>query len=189
MSSTQETEVPAAMITLVWCVMMAEVPWEIADEKPSATDCKKIIPHSRKFQALGYQPPFLTDPAEAARSSAAPSASTAPAPSTAPPPTPEPVYRLMHRLFDRLDQMEHCHQHQFERSERRNRRLIKSVYHTSLPTLISELQTMELFIKEKKPYSDKVAKLKAEYEKAMGSYNAAEARGEKGEGEGEHEEG
>ncbi|QHO46524.1 uncharacterized protein DS421_6g188210 [Arachis hypogaea] len=44
-------------------------------------------------------------------------------------------------------------------------------------------------VNEKKPYSDKVAKLKAEYEKAMGSYNAAEARGEKGEGEGEHEEG
>ncbi|XP_016164226.1 uncharacterized protein LOC107606705 [Arachis ipaensis] len=41
--------------------------------------------------------------------------------------------------------------------------------------------------KEKKPYSDKVAKLKAEYEKAMESYNAAEAGGEKGEGE--HEEG
>ncbi|QHO12151.1 Cinnamyl alcohol dehydrogenase [Arachis hypogaea] len=43
--------------------------------------------------------------------------------------------------------------------------------------------------KEKKPYSNKVAKLKAEYEKAMESYNAAEAGGEKGEGEGEHEEG
>ncbi|QHN77663.1 NAD-dependent epimerase/dehydratase [Arachis hypogaea] len=43
--------------------------------------------------------------------------------------------------------------------------------------------------KEKKPYSNKVAKLKAEYEKAMESYNAAEAGREKGEGEGEHEEG
>ncbi|XP_057739810.1 phenylacetaldehyde reductase-like [Arachis stenosperma] len=42
---------------------------------------------------------------------------------------------------------------------------------------------------EKKPYSDKVAKLKAEYEKDMESYNAAEIGGENGEGEGEHEEG
>ncbi|MED6119593.1 hypothetical protein PIB30_117924 [Stylosanthes scabra] len=52
--------------------------------------------------------------------------------------------------------------------------------------------------KEKKPYLDKVAELKAEYEKAMESYNAAEAEGEEGgeaegeeggEEEGEHEEG
>ncbi|XLR45536.1 hypothetical protein HN51_029648 [Arachis hypogaea] len=42
---------------------------------------------------------------------------------------------------------------------------------------------------EKKPYSDKLAELKAEYEKAMEIYNAAEAEGEEGEGEGEHEEG
>ncbi|QHO15846.1 uncharacterized protein DS421_10g298420 [Arachis hypogaea] len=141
MPSTHETEVPAAMVTFIWCVMMgkglylprfiqhymarvhvrgtlpflflitqlghrAEVPWEVADEKPSAADCRKIIPHSRKFQALGYRPPFLTDSAEAATSSAAHSASTAPAPPTAPPPTPELVYFLVHRLFDRLDQME-----------------------------------------------------------------------------------
>ncbi|XP_015941809.1 high mobility group B protein 7-like isoform X1 [Arachis duranensis] len=42
---------------------------------------------------------------------------------------------------------------------------------------------------EKKPYSDKLAELKAEYEKAMEIYNAAEAEGEEGEGEGKHEEG
>ncbi|XLT00995.1 hypothetical protein HN51_050346, partial [Arachis hypogaea] len=30
----------------------AEVPWEPEDEKPPATDCKKIIPHGRKFEAL-----------------------------------------------------------------------------------------------------------------------------------------
>ncbi|KAL1295682.1 hypothetical protein HN51_056528 [Arachis hypogaea] len=41
---------------------------------------------------------------------------------------------------------------------------------------------------EKKPYSDKFAELKVEYEKAMEIYNAAKA-GEEGEGEGEHEEG
>ncbi|MED6110975.1 hypothetical protein PIB30_117842 [Stylosanthes scabra] len=44
---------------------------------------------------------------------------------------------------------------------------------------------------EKKPYLDKAAELKAEYGKAMESYNAAEAEGEEGgeDGEGEHEEG
>ncbi|QHO28540.1 uncharacterized protein DS421_7g217570 [Arachis hypogaea] len=137
MPSTHETEVPAAMITLIWCVMTGKdlylpcfiwhymtrvhVPWEVADEKPPATDCRKIIPHSRKFQALGYRPPFLTDSAETATSSIALSAFTGPAPPTAPPPAPEPVYLLVHRLFDCLDQMERRHQQHFERSERRNR--------------------------------------------------------------------
>ncbi|QHO46464.1 uncharacterized protein DS421_6g187640 [Arachis hypogaea] len=149
MLSTHEIEVPAAMITLIWCVIegkdlylphfiryymarvhvrgtlpfpylitqldrRADVPWELAGEKPLTADCKKIIPHNRKFQALGYRPPFLTAYAEAATSSASPSASTAPAPSHAPPPAPEPVYHLVHRLFDRLDQMEHRHRQRYE---------------------------------------------------------------------------
>ncbi|KAL4316629.1 hypothetical protein AHAS_Ahas15G0304200 [Arachis hypogaea] len=88
----------------------AEVPWELAEEKPTVTDCKKIIPHSKKFQTLGYRPPFLTDSAEAATSSAAPSGPVAPATTTAPSPASEPIYHLMHRLFDRLDQMEHRNQ-------------------------------------------------------------------------------
>ncbi|QHO11683.1 uncharacterized protein DS421_15g500280 [Arachis hypogaea] len=141
MPSTHETEVSAAMITLIWCVMegkdlylprfiryymarvhvrgtlpfpylitqlghRAEVPWKPADEKPTAADCKKIIPYNRKFQALGYKPPFLIDSAEAATSSAAPSTPAAPATTTAPSPASEPIYNLVHRLFDRLDQME-----------------------------------------------------------------------------------
>nr|XP_025624150.1 proteoglycan 4-like [Arachis hypogaea] len=69
----------------------AEVPWEIANEKPTAADCKKIIPHSRKFQALGYRPPFLTDSAEATTSSAAPSAPCAPATTTTPSPAPDDI--------------------------------------------------------------------------------------------------
>ncbi|QHN92941.1 uncharacterized protein DS421_17g588350 [Arachis hypogaea] len=156
--STQETELPTAMITLLWCMMegkdlylprfiryymarvhvrgtlpfpylitqlghRADVPWELADEKPPAADCKKIIPHSRKFQALGYRPPFLTASGEAATSSAAPSSSTAaPAPPTAPPPASEPIYHLVHRLFQQLDQMEHRNRWRYERSERRNKR-------------------------------------------------------------------
>jgi len=131
MPSTHETEVPTAMITLIWCVMegkdlylprfiryymsrvhvrgtlpfpylitqlghRAEVPWELVDEKPPAADCKKIIPHGRKFQDLGYRPPFLTASADAATSSAVPSAPAAPATTTAPPPAPEPIYHVVH---------------------------------------------------------------------------------------------
>nr|XP_025664675.1 leucine-rich repeat extensin-like protein 6 [Arachis hypogaea] len=80
----------------------AEVPWDLTDEKPTAADCKKIIPHSRKFQALRYRPSFLTDSAKAATSSTAPSAPTAPATTTAPSPASEPIYHLVHRLFDRM---------------------------------------------------------------------------------------
>ncbi|QHN82049.1 uncharacterized protein DS421_20g692290 [Arachis hypogaea] len=158
MPSTHETELPAAMITLLWCVMegkdlypprfiryymarvhvrctlpfpylitqlgrRADVPWELADEKPPAADCKKIIPHSRKFQALGHRPPFLTASGEAATSSAVPSSSTAaPAPPTAPPPALEPVYHLVHYLFQQLNQMERRNQRRYESSEHRNKR-------------------------------------------------------------------
>ncbi|XP_016178314.1 uncharacterized protein LOC107620700 [Arachis ipaensis] len=67
----------------------AEVPWELADEKPTTVDCKKIIPHIRKFQALGYRPSFLTASAKAATSSAAPSSTIAPATTTIQPADPE----------------------------------------------------------------------------------------------------
>ncbi|QHO07513.1 uncharacterized protein DS421_14g464340 [Arachis hypogaea] len=151
MPSTHETDIPAAMITLLWCVMegkdlylpcfirfymarvhvrgtlpfpylvtqlgrLADVPWEDADERPPAAECKKIIPHSRNFLALGYRPPFLTAPGDTATPSAGPSSSTAtPATTTAPPPAPEPIYHLVHCLFRRLDQMERrnkrCYEH------------------------------------------------------------------------------
>ncbi|QHO23674.1 uncharacterized protein DS421_12g365580 [Arachis hypogaea] len=158
MPSTHETELPAAMITLIWSVMegkdlylprfiryymarvhvrgtlpfpylvtqlgrRADVPWELADEISPAADCKKIIPHNRKFQALGYRPPFLTASDETATPSAAPSSSTAaPATTTAPPPALEPIYHFVHRLFQQLDQMERRNQRRYERSERRNQR-------------------------------------------------------------------
>ncbi|QHO19740.1 uncharacterized protein DS421_11g331680 [Arachis hypogaea] len=158
MPSSHETELPVAMITLLWCVMegkdpylprfiryymarvhvrgtlpfpnlitqlarRADVPWELADAKLTAADCKKIIPHSRKFQALGYRPPFLTASDETATPSAAFSSSTAtPATTTAPPPASEPVYHLVHHLFQQLDQIERRNQRQYERSERRNKR-------------------------------------------------------------------
>ncbi|XP_072085798.1 uncharacterized protein [Arachis hypogaea] len=158
MPSTHETELPAAMITLIWCVLegkdlylprfirhymtrahirgtlpfpylitqlgcRADVPWELADAKPTAADCKKIILHSRKFQALGYRPPFLTASDETATPSAAPSSSTAaPATTTTPPPASEPIYHFVHRLFQQLDQMECRNQRRYERSERRNKR-------------------------------------------------------------------
>ena len=138
MPSTHETELPATMITLLWCVMeskglylprfirnymarvhirgtlpfpylvnqlgrRADVPWEDADEKPPAAECKKIIPHSRNFLALGYRPPFLNATAETTTPSAGPSSSTAtPATTTAPPRPLEPIYHLVHRLFRRL---------------------------------------------------------------------------------------
>ena len=93
----------------------ADVPWEDADEKPPAAECKKIIPHSRNFLALGYRPPFLTATAETATPSAGPSSSTAtPATTTAPPPAPEPIYHLVHRLFRRLDQMERRNKRRYE---------------------------------------------------------------------------
>ena len=79
------------------------MPWEDVDEKPPAAECKKIIPHSRNFLALGYRPPFLTVPDE-----------TAPATTTAPPPASEPIYHLVHRLFRRLDQMEPCNKRRYE---------------------------------------------------------------------------
>ncbi|QHN86238.1 uncharacterized protein DS421_16g544360 [Arachis hypogaea] len=138
MPSTHETELPAAMITLLWCVMegkdlylprfiryymarvhvrgtlpfpylitqlgrRADVPWELVDEKPPAAGCKKIIPHTI--------------------SSAAPSSSTAaPALPTTPPPASEPVYHLLHRLFQQLNQMERRNRRRYECSERRNKR-------------------------------------------------------------------
>ncbi|QHN82156.1 uncharacterized protein DS421_20g693250 [Arachis hypogaea] len=158
MPSTHETKLPAAMITLLWCVMegkdlylprfiryymarvhvrgtlpfpylitqlgrQADVPWEDADEKPPAAECKKIIPHSRNFLALGYRPPFFTPSDETATPSAGPSSSTAtPATTTAPPPASEPVYHLVHRLFWQLDQMERHNRRRYERSERRSKR-------------------------------------------------------------------
>ncbi|QHN92300.1 uncharacterized protein DS421_17g582510 [Arachis hypogaea] len=158
MPSTHETELPAAMITLLWCVMegkdlylprfiryymarvhvrgtlpfpylitqldrRADVPWEDADEKPPTAECKKIIPHSRNFLALGYRPPFLTPTDETATPSAGPSSSTAtPATTTAPPPASEPVYHLVHCLFQQLDQMERRNRRRYERSERRSKR-------------------------------------------------------------------
>ncbi|QHO12173.1 uncharacterized protein DS421_15g504600 [Arachis hypogaea] len=146
MPSTHKTEIPAAMITLLWCVMedkdlylprfirhymarvhvrgtlpfpylvtqlgrRADVPWEDADERPPAAECKKLIPHSRNFLALGYRPSFLTATADdTAIPSTGPSSSTA-APST---PTSEPVYHLVHRLFRRLDQMERRNKRRYE---------------------------------------------------------------------------
>ncbi|XP_015944897.1 uncharacterized protein LOC107470023 [Arachis duranensis] len=101
----------------------ADVPWEDADEKPPAADCKKIIPHSRNFLALGYRPPPFTATDETATPSAGPSSSTAtPATTTTPPPASEPVYHLVHRLFQQLDRMERRNWHRYERSERRSRR-------------------------------------------------------------------
>ncbi|XP_052118829.1 uncharacterized protein LOC127748406 [Arachis duranensis] len=142
MPSTHETEILAAMITLLWCVMedkdlylpqfirhymakvhvrgtlpfpylvtqlgrRADVPWEDADERPPAADCRKIIPHSRNFLALGYKPPPFTATDETAPPSAGPSSSTAaPAASIAPP----------------LPQMERRNRCQYEKSEHRSKR-------------------------------------------------------------------
>ena len=99
------------------------MPWEDADEKPPAAECKKIIPHSRNFLALAYRPPFLTAPDETATPSAGPSSSTTtPATTTAPPPASEPIYHLVHCLFQQLDQMERRNRRRYERSERRSKR-------------------------------------------------------------------
>ncbi|QHO23683.1 uncharacterized protein DS421_12g365670 [Arachis hypogaea] len=150
MPSTHETDIHAAMITLLWCVMegkdlylprfirfymarvhvrgtlpfpylvtqlgcQADVPWEDADERPPTAECKKIIPHSRNFLALGYKPPVLTAPGDTTTPSAGPSSSTAtPTTTTAPPPAPEPIYHLVHRLFRRLDQMDHRNKRRYE---------------------------------------------------------------------------
>nr|XP_029150126.1 zinc finger protein 526-like [Arachis hypogaea] len=66
------------------------------EDDPTAADRKKIIPHSRKFLALGYTPPFFTAPDEIVTPSAASSSSTAaPAPPTTPPAAPEPIYHLV----------------------------------------------------------------------------------------------
>ncbi|QHO56599.1 uncharacterized protein DS421_3g75150 [Arachis hypogaea] len=150
MPSTHESEVPAAMILLIWCVMdgrdlylarlirkymsrvhvrgtlaisylinqiarRAEVPWEPEDERPPIVDCKKVIPHDKRFGPLGHRPP-TTAPTEAATSSAAP---TAPPTSAAPSSTSQPVYHLVQRLFERIDQMERRNQRRYEQSERR----------------------------------------------------------------------
>ncbi|QHO25185.1 uncharacterized protein DS421_12g378850 [Arachis hypogaea] len=153
MPSTHETEISAAMITLLWCVLedkdlylprfirhymarvhvrgtlpfpylviqlgrRADVPREDADERPPAADCRKIIPHSRNFLALGHRPPPFTATDESAPPSTGPSSSTAtpptPATTTAPPPATEPVYHLVHRLFRRLDQMERRNKQRYE---------------------------------------------------------------------------
>ena len=153
MPSTHETEIPATMITLLWCVLegkdlylpcfirhymarvhvrgtlpfpylvtqlgrRADVPWEDVDERPPAANCRKIIPHSRNFLALGHRPAPFTATDESAPQSAGPSSSTAapptPATTTAPPPATEPVYHLVHRLFRRLDQMEHRNKRRYE---------------------------------------------------------------------------
>nr|XP_025670019.1 transcription factor TBF1-like [Arachis hypogaea] len=76
----------------------ADVPWEPEDEKPPAADCRKIIPHGKS-----------------------PSAPTAPPTSTAPSPASQPIYHLVHRLFERLDQMERRNQWRYERSKRRSK--------------------------------------------------------------------
>ncbi|XP_020960120.1 uncharacterized protein LOC110263313 [Arachis ipaensis] len=146
MPSTHESEVPATMIILIWCVMegkdlylprfikkymsrvhvrgtlpfpylitqmarRAEVPWEPEDERPPIADCKKIIPHDKRFGPLGHKPPTITTSTDAATSSAAPAAPPA---SAAPSSASQPVYHLVHRLFEHLDQMEHRNQRHYE---------------------------------------------------------------------------
>ena len=66
--------------------------------------------------------------------------------------------------------------------------MCKSIKYKAYLSLMMCL-SMWCWFKYKPLFRYKVAKLKAEYEKAMENYNAAEAGGEKGEGEGEHEEG
>ncbi|XP_057752636.1 uncharacterized protein LOC130970536 [Arachis stenosperma] len=170
MPSTHESEVPAAMILLIWCVMdgrdlylprlirkymsrvhvkgtlafpyliiqtarRAEVPWEPEDERPPIADCKKVIPHNKRFGPLGHRPP-ITAPTEAATSSAAP---TAP-PTLAAPSSTQPFYHLVQRLFERIDQMERRNQRRYEQSKRRNKRryahlkLIMTTGRTDIPS-------------------------------------------------------
>ncbi|XP_057735220.1 uncharacterized protein LOC130950678 [Arachis stenosperma] len=152
MPSTHESEVPAAMILLIWCVMeekdlylprlirkymsrvhvrgtlafpylvtqmagRVEVPWEPEDERPPIANCKKVIPHGKRFDPLDYRPP-TTAPTEAATSLAA----LAAPPTSALSSTSQPVYHLVHCHFERLDQMEHRNQRRYEQFERRNKR-------------------------------------------------------------------
>ncbi|XP_015940606.1 extensin-like [Arachis duranensis] len=78
---------------------------------------------SRPLLSIRSSPPPFTATDETATPSAGPSSSTAtPATTTAPPPTSEPIYHLVHRLFQQLDRMEHRNRRRYERSERRNRR-------------------------------------------------------------------
>ncbi|QHO34025.1 uncharacterized protein [Arachis hypogaea] len=99
-----------------------EVLWEPEDERPLIANCKKVIPHGKRFDPLDYRPP-TTAPTEAATSLAAPAAPPTSAPPTsAPSSTSQPVYHLVHRHFERLDQMEHRNQRRYEQSERRNKR-------------------------------------------------------------------
>ncbi|XP_057719645.1 uncharacterized protein LOC130934072 [Arachis stenosperma] len=95
--------------------------------EPPETPIKRPLPpntsFNKNFLALGYRPPPFTATDETAPPSAGPSSSTAaPAATTAPPPASEPVYRLVHRLFRQLDQMERRNQRRYERLERRSQR-------------------------------------------------------------------
>ncbi|XP_025629466.1 uncharacterized protein [Arachis hypogaea] len=125
----------------------AEVPWELEDERPPITDCKKVILHGKRFRPLGHRPPTTTTSTDVATSSAAPAAPpafAAPPAAAAPSSASQPVYHLVHCLFERFDQMEHRNQQRYEQSERCNKRCyshLKLIVTTGCTDILSELDT------------------------------------------------